>query len=321
MAIKVLTVAEQKDGKLSNISFELISVAKKVGGEIMTACLGDAAETLAGTLVSHGGGKVLTVSNPALKYYNDEIYARVITAMIKKYQPQLVIGPATFYGKALLARLAALNDGAMASDITAIRAEGDVITVTRPAYGGNVIVDLAKNADGKAFFITVRPKVFEESKEGDGEVVAETIDAGLFQSKVTVKEMIAETGTSVNLNEADIIVSVGRGIRGHENLPIIKKLADSLGAAVGASRAIVDAGWIEYRYQVGQTGKTVNPKLYFAVGISGAIQHLVGMQTSKTIVAINRDKDAPIFNIASFGIVGDLFEIIPALTAKFAANK
>lgn len=321
MAIKVLTVAEQKDGKLSNISFELISVAKKVGGEIMTACLGDAAETPAGTLVSHGGGKVLTVSNPALKYYNDEVYARVITSLIKKYQPQLVIGPATFYGKALLARLAALNDGAMASDITAIRAEGDVITVTRPAYGGNVIVDLAKNADGKAFFITVRPKVFEESKEGDGEVVAETIDAALFQSKVTVKEMITETGTSVNLNEADIIVSVGRGIRGHENLPIIQKLADSLGAAVGASRAIVDAGWIEYRYQVGQTGKTVNPKLYFAVGISGAIQHLVGMQTSKTIVAINRDKDAPIFNIASFGIVGDLFEIIPALTAKFAANK
>ncbi|MEW5922491.1 MAG: electron transfer flavoprotein subunit alpha/FixB family protein [Candidatus Zixiibacteriota bacterium] len=321
MPVKVLTIAEQKDGKLSNISFELISVAKKTGGEIMTACLGEAAETLAGALASHGGGKVLAVSNPALKYFNDEIYAGVISALIKKYQPQLVIGPATFYGKALMARLAAVNDGAMASDITGINANGEVITITRPAYGGNVIVDLVSNANRKPFFITVRPKVFEESKGGDGEVAAETMDGGLFQSKANVKEMIAETGTSINLNEADIIVSAGRGIRGAENLPLIQKLADSLGAAVGASRAIVDAGWIEYRFQVGQTGKTVNPKLYFAIGISGAIQHLVGMQTSKTIVAVNRDKDAPIFNIASFGIVGDLFEIVPALTAKFEANK
>lgn len=321
MAVKVLTIAEQKDGKLSNISFELISVAKKIGGEIMTACLGEAADGMAKTLASQGGGKVLAVSNPALKYYNDEIYAKIISALIKKYQPQLVIGPATFYGKALVARLAAVNNGAMASDITGISASGDTVTITRPAYGGNVIVDLVNNAGGRPFFITVRPKVFEEAKGSDGEVVAETVDAAMFQSKATVREMIAETGTSINLNEADTIVSVGRGIRGAENLPLIQKLADSLGAAVGASRAIVDAGWIEYRYQVGQTGKTVNPKLYFAIGISGAIQHLVGMQTSKTIVAVNRDKDAPIFNIASFGIVGDLFEIVPALTAKFEANK
>jgi len=321
MSIKVLTIAQQKDGTLSNVSYELITAAKKLNGEILTACLAESTDAMANDLVSHGGGKVLAVSNSALKYYNDEVYGKVITELIKKYQPNVVIGPASFYGKALVSRLAALNDGAMASDITDIKLDGDKVTATRPAYGGNVIFDLAATDPGKIFFVTLRPKVMDESSDGDGEVVSETVDAGLFEAKTAVKEMVASSGQSVNLTEADIIVAAGRGIRGPENIPLVQKLADSLGAALGASRAIVDAGWIEYSHQVGQTGKTVNPKLYFALGVSGAIQHLVGMQTSKTIVAVNRDKDAPIFNIASYGIVGDLFEIVPALTAKFEANK
>ena len=321
MSIKVLTVAEQKDGKLSNVSFELVTAARKVSGEVMTACLAESADAIAGDLASRGAGKVLAVSNPALKYFNDEACASVITELIKKYQPQLVIGPATFYGRALFGRLAAMNDGAMASDVTDLSLEDGKLTVTRPAYGGNVIFDLVNQAEGKIFFVTLRPKVLDESSGGDGEVVSESVDASLMESKTAVKEMVTSSRQSVNLNEADVIVSIGRGIRGPENIEMIQKLADSLGAALGASRAIVDAGWIEYLHQVGQTGKTVNPKLYFAIGISGAIQHLVGMQTSKTIVAVNRDKDAPIFNIASYGIVGDLFEIIPALTAKFEANK
>ena len=320
MSIRVLLVAEQKNGKLSNVSYELISAARKIGGEIMTVCLAESADGLASELAKRGGGKVLAVSNPALKYHNDEILGRVITELIKKYQPHVVLGLATFYGKALFARLAALNSGAMASDITGLKAEGDRIIITRPSYGGNVIVDLT-NSDGKIFFATIRPKIFEESKDGSGEVVAESVDSTLLTAKGTVKEMVVESGQSVNLTEADIIVTAGRGIRGPESLPLVKKLADSLGAGLGASRAIVDAGWIAYSHQVGQTGKTVNPKLYFAIGVSGAIQHLVGMQTSKAIVAVNRDKDAPIFNIATFGIVGDLFEIVPALTAKFEANK
>ncbi len=320
MSVKVLTIAEQKDGKISNVSYELISAAKKFGGEIMTACLAESADSIAGDLAARGGGKVLAVSNPALNYFNDDIYGRVITELIKKYQPQLVIGPATFYGKALLGRLAALNDGAMVSDITALKSEGGAISATRPTYGGNIIADIT-GEPGKTMFVTVRPKIFDESKDGDGEVVTETVDAALFGSKAAVKEMVVETGQSVNLAEADIIVSAGRGVRGPENIPLIQRLADAVGAALGASRAIVDAGWIAYSHQVGQTGKTVNPKLYFAIGISGAIQHLVGMQTSKTIVAVNRDKDAPIFNIASYGIVADLFDIVPALTAKFEANK
>lgn len=320
MSIKVLTIAEQKDGKLSNISFELLTAAAASGGEHFTACLAESTDSIASELASRGGGKVLAVSHGSLKYCNDEIYAKVLTAIIKKYEPQLVIGAATFFGKALMARLAAMNEGAMASDITGLSAEGDKITITRPAYGGNVMVNLT-NKEGKIFFITVRPKIFNESTGGDGEVISESVDDSLFESKMTIKESVADAGQSINLTEADIIVSAGRGIRGPENLGLIQKLADSLGAGVGASRAIVDTDWIAYSHQVGQTGKTVNPKLYFAIGISGAIQHLVGMQTSKTIVAINRDKDAPIFNIATYGIVGDLFEIVPALTEKFESGK
>jgi electron transfer flavoprotein alpha subunit len=320
MSIKVLIFAEQKEGKLSNSSFELISAAKKIGGEIITTCLGENVDGITRDLANRGGGKVLAITNPALRYFNDDIYAKVLSSLISKYQPQIVLGAATFYGKALFARLAAICNGAMASDVTGIRLEGNNVTITRPTYGGNVIVDLAATGE-RPFIITVRPKIFEESRDGSGEVISESIDSALFVSKASVKEMVVESGQSINLTEADIIVTAGRGIRGPENLQLVQGLADSLGAALGASRAIVDAGWISYSQQIGQTGKTVNPKLYVAVGISGAIQHLVGMQTSKTIVAINRDKDAPIFNIATYGIVGDLFEMVPALTAKFQASK
>ncbi|MCX6826240.1 MAG: electron transfer flavoprotein subunit alpha/FixB family protein, partial [candidate division Zixibacteria bacterium] len=271
MSIKVLIVGEQKNGKLSSISFELISAAKKLGGDLMTACLGESTDSMANELARRGGGKVLAVSNPALKYNNDEMAGRILSELIKKYQPQLVIGPATFFGKALFARLAALNNGAMASDITGLKMENGKIVVTRPSYGGNVIVDLT-GAEGKVFFATIRPKIFDESKDGNGEVIIESIDNSFLAANMVVKEAVIESGQSVNLTEADIIVSAGRGIRGAENIPMVKNLAEALGAALGASRAIVDAGWIAYSHQVGQTGKTVNPKLYFAVGISGAIQ-------------------------------------------------
>jgi len=318
MSIKILLIAEQKEGQLSPVSYELITAAKKAGGEIMTACLAENTEEMASKLAARGGGTVLAVANPALKYFADDVYARVINAMIAKHKPHLVLGPATFYGKALVSRLAALNEGAMASDIVGLKAEDSKVTVTRPVYGGNIIAEVSGQAGERPFFATLRPKVFDESKEGDGNVTAEEIDAALFESRTAIREMVGSSGETVTLNEADIIVSAGRGVRGPENVGMVRELADSLKAALGASRAIVDAGWIEYSHQVGQTGKTVNPKLYFAVGISGAIQHLVGMQTSKTIVAINRDKDAPIFNIASYGIVGDLFEIVPALTKRFS---
>ncbi|MEW6050068.1 MAG: electron transfer flavoprotein subunit alpha/FixB family protein [Candidatus Zixiibacteriota bacterium] len=317
--MKILAIALLKDGKLLSASFETIEAAKSLGGELLTAVLAESAETPAEELAARGGGKLLAISHPSLKYFNDEVYAKVISALIAKHSPNVVIGPATFYGKALFARLAGMNGGSMASDVTGLAVEGGEVLAVRPSYGGSVISRIAGNGSA-TFFVTIRPKIFAESKSGTGEVIAESVDSSCFAAKTTVRESKSESGGKQNLAEADIIVSAGRGIKGPENVPLVKELADALGAAFGASRAIVDAGWVPYAYQVGQTGRTVNPKLYVAVGISGAIQHLVGMQTSQTIVAVNRDKDAPIFNIASYGIVGDLFEVVPVLTKKFKAE-
>jgi electron transfer flavoprotein alpha subunit len=265
------------------------------------------------------GVRVFSFIHTDLKYFQDEAYARILKALIDREKPDLVIGSATFYGKGLMARLAALCGGGMASDCVGVSMDGDTVTARRPAYGGNVFFTV-KNNSTAPFFISMRPKAVAEADSAEGgEIVEESVDESALAVKAKVVGRDVQAGGEVSLTEADIIVSGGRGIRGPENFELIKDLADSLGAAVGASRAIVDAGWVEYRYQVGQTGKTVNPKLYIAIGISGAVQHLVGMRSSKTIVAINRDKDAPIFNIASYGIVGDLFEIVPVLTEKLKA--
>jgi electron transfer flavoprotein alpha subunit len=317
--MKILVVALHKDGKLGSASFESIEAAKSLGGEIYSVILSDNS-AMAQELASRGGGKVLAVTSPNLRFFNDQIFSKVISHLIKKHSPDVVIGPATFYGKALFARLSGLNGGSMASDVTGLTVDGGRVVAVRPSYGGSVIARVAKGSNSGPFFVTVRPKIFPESKSGAGEVVNESVDNALLEARSVVRESKSEAGGKQNLAEADIIVSAGRGIKGPENVPLIKELADALGAAFGASRAIVDAGWVQYSHQVGQTGRTVNPKLYVAVGISGAIQHLVGMQTSGTIVAVNKDKDAPIFNIASYGIVGDLFEVVPALTNKFKAE-
>jgi len=317
--MKILNIALQKDNRNISATFELIEAAKSLGGEIYTAILASDPSSLAKELAARGGGKVLAVSDPALQHFNDEVYAKVLNSLIDKYQFELVIGPASFYGKALVSRLAAVRGGKMASDVNSLKADGGNIMATRSHYGGAVLSDKVGNGAG-AFFATLRPKMYPESKDGAGEVVAETVDQALLTGKMTVKERKVESSGAVNLTEADIIVSAGRGLKGPENLGMVQELAGSLGAAFGASRAIVDAGWTPYSNQVGQTGKTVNPKLYIAVGISGAIQHLVGMRTAQTIVAVNKDKDAPIFNVANYGIVGDALELVPALTKKFKAE-
>jgi electron transfer flavoprotein alpha subunit len=314
--MKVLTIAEQKDDSLSNVSFESIHAGRSLGGEVSTALLcGDAGEMA--SRLSSRGVKVFVYVHEDLKHFHDEPCARILKALIDRERPDVIIGSATFYGKALMARLAALCGGAMASDCTGLSMEGDVVTALRPTYGGNVFLKIRNNRQ-EPFFITLRPKALPEAAdEAGGETVNETIDESLLTSRTKVTERVSASGGRVSLTEADIVVSGGRGIRGSENFKLIEDLAETMGAAVGASRAIVDAGWVEYLHQVGQTGKTINPKLYFAIGISGAIQHLVGMRSSKTIVAVNRDKDAPIFNIANYGIVGDLFEIVPVITREF----
>ncbi len=314
--MKILIIGMQREGKVSGTTYELIEAAKGLGGEITSVLLAENAADIAQEVAKRGGGKVLAISHPSLKHYNDEIYTKVLTEIVSKYSPDLVIGPASFYGKALMARLAAKNGGAMASDCNGISADGDKVKVTRGSYGGSVISTISSNGNSP-FFVSIRPKIFNESTEGGGEFVLESVSDDAFKARMEVKQAGAQAAGQVSLTEADRIVSAGRGLKGPENLDMVKDLAKSLGAAFGASRAIVDAGWTEYANQVGQTGKTVNPKLYIAVGISGAIQHLVGMRTSQTIVAINKDKDAPIFNVANYGIVGDAFDVVPALTKKF----
>ncbi|MCK5127079.1 MAG: electron transfer flavoprotein subunit alpha/FixB family protein [candidate division Zixibacteria bacterium] len=314
--MKILTIADQKVNVLSNVSFEAIGAAKSLGGEVCTALLCGEAGEMANQL-SAKGSKVFVFAHAELTNFNDEAYASIIKTLIDREKPDVVIGSATFYGKALMARLAALCGGGLASDCTGLSLEGDAVTALRPAYGGNVFYTIQNNAS-TSFFVTVRPKALPEAgDDGGGEVITETVDEAMLNTKAKVKERVAGSGGKVSLTEADIVVAAGRGIRGAENVGMIEEMADSMGAAFGASRAIVDAGWTEYSNQVGQTGKTVNPKLYIAIGISGAVQHIVGMRASKTIVAVNRDKDAPIFSIANYGIVGDLFEIVPALTKKF----
>jgi electron transfer flavoprotein alpha subunit len=313
--MKILTIAEQKENQLSNISFEAIAAGRSLWGEVVTAFVGGDAAA-AGKLAAKGA-KVFAFTHEALRFFNDEAFARILKGLIDREKPDLVLGCATFYGKALMSRLAALSGSAMASDCTALTLESGVVTALRPIYGGNVQIKVQNNRPGP-FYLSLRPKAFTEATDTPGgTVVNETVDPAMLNTRAKVTSRVSQSGGKVSLTEADIVVAGGRGIRGPENFKLIEDLAESLGAAVGASRAIVDAGWTPYLYQVGQTGKTVNPKLYIAVGISGAVQHLVGMRSSKTIVAVNRDKDAPIFSIASYGIVGDLFEVVPALVKKF----
>ncbi len=315
--MKTLIVGLQKNSQLTAATYELITAAQSLNSEISSAVLAADAGALAADLAARGGGKVLAVSHPALEFFNEEVYAKVLAELVRKYSFDLVLGPASFYGKALFGRLAGIMGGTMTSEVTGLALDGDKVVLTRPCYGGSVIASVAAKSQDQPYFVTVRPKIFAESREGGGEVVEETVSDACFESRTVVREVKAESAGVKNLAEADVIVSAGRGIKGPEHVPLVKELADTLGAAFGASRAIVDAGWTEYSNQVGQTGRTVNPKLYVAVGISGAIQHLVGMRSSQYIVAVNKDKDAPIFNIASYGIVGDLFEVVPALSKKF----
>lgn len=318
--MKILVVALHKNSRIMPVTYELLTAARQIGGEVATAVLASDAKSLSEPLTARGGGQILAVSNPALEFFNDEIYARVLAELVKKHSPHLILGPANSYGKALFGRLAALMGSPMTSDATGLEMDGDRLVVTRPCYGGSVIARDTSGSADQPYFVTIRPKIYPETSEGVGELVAESVSDACFETGTTVKEVKTESGGTQNLAEADIVVSAGRGIRGAENLGLIKELADSLGAAFGTSRAVVDAGWADYTTQVGQTGRTVNPKLYVAVGISGAIQHLVGMRSSQQIVAINKDKDAPIFNVANYGIVGDLFEVVPALTKKFKAE-
>jgi electron transfer flavoprotein alpha subunit len=314
--MKTLIFAEQKEGKLAATAAELFTFAQALGAsEVSAVVLGEATDETAKTLGQLGAKTIHAFADPKLKFFIDEVFAALVVKVIAEAKPDLILGAATFAGKALFPRLAANLKFPLITDVSKVESNS---TIVRPSYGGNVYQKI--KIEKTPALLTARPKSFAAAKPDPsktGEIKAGAVDWPALNIRTSVLEKVKEEAQTVNLGDADIIVSGGRGLREPANFALVRELAAAVGGAVGASRAVVDAGWIPYAHQVGQTGRTVNPKLYFACGISGAIQHLVGMQSSGVIVAVNRDKDAPIFGTATYGIVGDLFEILPALTKVF----
>ena len=307
----VLVIAEQVDGAFRKVTFEALSAACKLGTDVNAVALGSGIEAAAAELAKYGAKKIMVADDPALADYTVDAYTNVLAGLIQQAAPDVVIVGATTQGKELAGRLSARLDAGLATDCVALSMEDGQVTATRPMYGGKVLADVALN--GTPAIVALRPNIVAaEEAPADGAV--EKVAANVGEVRTQVKSKQLETG-KIDLTEAEIVVSGGRGMGGSD-FSVVEKLAEALGAAVGASRSAVDEGWRSALDQVGQTGKTVSPNLYIACGISGAIQHLAGMSSSKVIVAVNKDPEAPIFSKADYGIVGDLFEVVPALTEE-----
>jgi len=313
----VLVFIEQRDGKIRKASFEALTlgreIAAKTGGALGAVVAGSGIASLAPELAAYGAAKVFVADKPELALYSCEGYTAALDAAVTAFAPGILLVPATSMGKDVAPRLAARRKVGLLSDVMSLEVEGGRLVATRLVYSGKARATVAADPAAALQIATPRPNVFPASKgaAGAGEVVALDV-APVIRAKVVKMEM-PEAG-ELDVAEADKIVSGGRGIKGPENWPVLKALCHELGAALGASRAAVDAGWIGHEHQVGQTGKVVSPTLYVACGISGAIQHMAGMGSSKVIVAINKDPEAPIFKVATYGIVGDMFQVVPALT-------
>ncbi len=317
----VLVFCEQRERRLKKVAFEALcvgyAIAAKRGGELAAVILGSGIAGLAPEIVKFGVNKVITVDDPGLEFYTSDGYAGAMEKLCRKHHPHTVVLSATVMGKDLGATLAARLETAIIPDCTALEFDdaGNPI-LTRPVYAGKAITRVTAPS-ANPLIISMRPRAYGAQPENDKGAQILASDARPDELRTKVAEIVKAVIKTVELTEADIIISGGRGMKGPENYPILEELAAVVNAAVGASRAAVDAGWRDHQFQVGQTGKVVTPSLYIACGISGAIQHLVGMINSKTIVAINKDSEANIFKVADYGIVGDLFKIVPMLTEEF----
>jgi electron transfer flavoprotein alpha subunit len=318
MAQGILVFIEEREGKVKKTSLEALSAARKMADTIQESVValrvgaGDPSVNLA----HYGADRIINAQHALLNSYSTEGYCATVVLAARQEQPRFILGSASSMGRDLLPRVAARLGVGLAQDcVEAHILDGHQLECVRPIYAGKAYAKVRLlMTPGVA---TLRPNVFSLGAPDSGrnaEILNFTPELNPSQVRASVIETRASIGQKVELTEANIIVSGGRGMKGPENFPLIEQLADALGGAMGASRAAVDAGWIDHQHQVGQTGKTVSPTLYIACGISGAIQHLAGMSSSKYIVAINKDSEAPIFNIADYGIVGDLFEVVPALT-------
>ena len=322
----VLAVAEHRQGEFKRSAFEAVGAAKRLaaaaadraGGEAVALVVGAGVGAIAPVLAHYGADRILTADAPFLASYTTDGYARLVLDAVARTQAALVLFSATAQGKDLSGYVAGRLKTASATDCIALEYSGGRIVATRPVYAGKARMTLTFRSSPAV--ASLRPNVFTAPKADTARtcpVEALPVTFGQADLKMQVKEVQASAVKKKELTEADIICSGGRGLKGPEHFHLVEELAVSLGAAVGASRAVVDAGWRPHAEQVGQTGKTVSPSLYIACGISGAIQHLAGMSSSKVIVAINKDAEAPIFKVANYGLVGDVFEILPALTAEF----
>ena len=319
---KVLTFAEQRDGKLRRASLETVSEARRLadalGAAVTAVVIGPSGEPLAADLAAYGADRVVVFDDAAFAAYATESYARALAQAVADEGPSIVLVPFTALGKDLAPRLAARLGAGLASDCVALSVAGGRLVGRRPVYAGKAYATV--EWVGKPQLATLRPNVFplgQPDASRRAEIVQGSVD-GAARARVTAVR--AATQGKLALSEAQVIVSGGRGLKGPEHFHLVEELAEAMGAATGASRAVVDAGWVDHALQVGQTGKTVSPSLYVACGISGAIQHLAGMSSSKYIVAINKDPDAPLFKVADYGILADVFELLPRLTAAAKAH-
>ncbi|MBF0485676.1 MAG: electron transfer flavoprotein subunit alpha [Candidatus Omnitrophica bacterium] len=317
--------AEQRKGVIQSVAYELLGKARELADKLKVpvACvlIGSNVKDKAQDLIYRGADKVYVIDNPKLEHLLDEPYARIMANLIRKYRPEAILCPATAMGRSVISRVAVQLRVGLTADCTGLDVNLDerYLLQTRPAFGGNIMATILSKYH-RPQLATVRHKVMKEAvpdPKRKGEIEVVNFDNSFFASRAKILNVVDEVMTTINITEANVIVSGGRAMGGPAAFKMLEDLAKVLNGAVGASRAAIDEGWMPYSHQVGQTGKTVCPNVYIACGISGQIQHLVGMQSSDIIIAINRDPSAPIFNVANYGIVGDLFTVVPLLTKRF----
>jgi electron transfer flavoprotein alpha subunit len=325
----VWTLGEVRNGEIHSVSYELLAwgrgLADKLGVKLASVILGYSIKDRVKELIYMGADEVYVVDEPALENFSPDSYSNILTSLVEEYKPEVFIASATTTGRTVMPVLAAKIETGLTADCTGLDIDTNerLLIQTRPAIGGNIMATI-RTRNHRPQMATVRPKAkraLERDESRTGEIIEKKFNAEILASRVRRVDFIKEEEAAAPIQDADIIVSGGKGLKDGKNFEMIRELAEVLGGSVGASRKAVDLGWIPYSHQVGLSGKSVTPNLYIACGISGAVQHLAGMSSSKTIIAINTDPDADIFKVADFGIVGDIFQVVPALTKKLKEYK